>query len=73
MKFIINNRIVRSRVLITPEKGADQLVWFCESRPGTDWQPGEYYEKRKPAKTNPQAADADLARALWDRSEQLLG
>jgi hypothetical protein len=73
MKLIVTNRIVRARLLITPEKGADQLVWFAESSPGTDWQPGEYYEKRKPAKTNPQASDAALAQALWERSEHLLG
>ena len=72
MKFIATNRLTRS-LLTTPEKGADQLVWFSESRPGIDWQPAEYYEKRKPARTNPQAGDADLARRLWDRSEQLIG
>lgn len=72
MKFITTNRITRA-MLITPEKGADQLVWLAESRPGVDWQSGAYYEKRKPAKrVNPQALDADLARRLWDRSEELL-
>jgi NAD(P)-dependent dehydrogenase (short-subunit alcohol dehydrogenase family) len=57
---------------ISPEKGADQLVWLAESQPGRDWQLGEYYEKRKVARTNTQAADAELARGLWERSEQLL-
>jgi NAD(P)-dependent dehydrogenase (short-subunit alcohol dehydrogenase family) len=72
MKFISTNRITRA-MLITPEKGADQLVWLAESRPGTDWDSGAYYEKRKPAKRiNPQARDADLARRLWNRSEELL-
>ena len=58
--------------LITPEKGADQLVWLSEGRPGRDWQTGEYYEKRKVARTNAQAADAELARGLWERSERML-
>ncbi|GIG68430.1 NAD(P)-dependent dehydrogenase (short-subunit alcohol dehydrogenase family) [Phytomonospora endophytica] len=55
------------------ERGADQLVWLAESTPGTDWTPGAYYEKRRPAKrVNPQALDDALATALWDRSAALL-
>ncbi|GAB3448868.1 SDR family oxidoreductase [Streptomonospora sediminis] len=74
MKFITTNPISRATILTTPEKGADQLVWLAEGRPGTDWTSGAYYEKRKPAKReNPQVHDADLARRLWDRSEELLG
>ncbi|WP_218589447.1 SDR family NAD(P)-dependent oxidoreductase [Pseudonocardia oceani] len=73
MRFITTNRITRS-MMTTPEKGADQLVWLAESRPGGDFESGVYYEKRKPAKRiNPQALDTDLARRLWERSEQLLG
>ncbi|KIH99366.1 hypothetical protein LP52_07620 [Streptomonospora alba] len=73
LKYITGNRIGRS-LLITPEKGADQLVWLAQGRPGIDWSSGAYYERRKPAKrVNPQALDADLARRLWDRSEELLG
>lgn len=72
MKFITTNPITRG-MLVSPEKGADQLVRFAESRPGTDWEPGRYYEKGKPAKrVNPQARDAELARQLWERSEELL-
>ncbi|WP_432986428.1 SDR family NAD(P)-dependent oxidoreductase [Dactylosporangium sp. CA-233914] len=72
MRFIATNRLTRS-LLISAERGADQLVWLSQSRPGIDWEPGGYYEKRKPARRiNKQALDADLARALWDRSEQLV-
>ncbi|MFS8198541.1 SDR family NAD(P)-dependent oxidoreductase [Streptomyces sp. CWNU-52B] len=71
-RFITTNRVTRAALLTTPEKGADQLVWLAEGRPGTDWESGGYYEKRKPAKTSAQAADPDLARRLWDRSEKLL-
>ncbi|NEE03952.1 SDR family NAD(P)-dependent oxidoreductase [Phytoactinopolyspora halotolerans] len=72
MKFITTNRVTRA-TLITPEKGADQLVWLAQSEPGTDWEPGAYYEKRKRAKrVNRQALDDDLARRLWDRSDELL-
>lgn len=73
LKYITNNRLARA-LMITPEKGADQLVWLARTSPGIDWTPGAYYEKRKPAKRpHPQALDDDLARRLWERSEQLLG
>ncbi|GAA0693039.1 SDR family oxidoreductase [Streptomyces malaysiensis subsp. malaysiensis] len=73
MRFIATNRFTRA-MLISPEKGAEQLTWLAEGRPGADWESGVYYEKRKPARrTNRQAADAELARRLWDRSEELLG
>jgi NAD(P)-dependent dehydrogenase (short-subunit alcohol dehydrogenase family) len=72
IKFIVTNPITRGLLLTTPDKGADQLVWLAEGRPGTDWESGEYYVKRKPGKTNRQAYDADLARKLWERSEELI-
>jgi NAD(P)-dependent dehydrogenase (short-subunit alcohol dehydrogenase family) len=73
MKRIYSSRIGRA-FMTTPDKGAGQMIWLAESVPGTDWVSGTYYEKRKPARrNNPQALDADLARQLWERSEQLLG
>ena len=72
MKRIYSSRLGRA-IMASPDKGADQLVWLAESEPGTEWQSGTYYESRKPAKrSNRQAADAELARALWERSESLL-
>jgi NAD(P)-dependent dehydrogenase (short-subunit alcohol dehydrogenase family) len=63
-----------SRILLTSsEKAAGQLTWLAEGTPGVDWRSGVYYEKRKPAKRmNPQAHDAELARWLWERSEDML-
>jgi NAD(P)-dependent dehydrogenase (short-subunit alcohol dehydrogenase family) len=59
--------------MTSPEKGADQMVWLAEGRPGEGWESGTYYEKRKPARhTNPQALDDGLAEWLWERSEELL-
>jgi NAD(P)-dependent dehydrogenase (short-subunit alcohol dehydrogenase family) len=59
--------------MTSPEKGADQMVWLAEGRPGQDWESGTYYEKRKPAsRNNPQALDDGLAEWLWERSEELL-
>jgi NAD(P)-dependent dehydrogenase (short-subunit alcohol dehydrogenase family) len=63
---------VLKRLLISPEKGADTLVWLATSEPGSQWVSGEYYEKRKIAKANAQASDADLARELWDRSAAMV-
>jgi NAD(P)-dependent dehydrogenase (short-subunit alcohol dehydrogenase family) len=63
-----------SRFLLTSsEKGADQLAWLATGAPGTDWEAGAYYEKRRPARRmSPQARDPELARWLWERSEAML-
>ena len=65
-------RTALKRTLISPERGADTLVWLATTRPGLDWVSGEYYEKRKIAVANTQAYDAVLARQLWDRSSVLV-
>ncbi|HEY3708484.1 MAG TPA: SDR family NAD(P)-dependent oxidoreductase [Amycolatopsis sp.] len=73
MRFVYRNPVGRI-FLGTPEKGARQLVWLAEGRPGTDWQSGVYYENRRPARrTNPQANDAALAARLWDRTAAMVG
>ncbi|CAN5437317.1 SDR family oxidoreductase [soil metagenome] len=69
---IVYTTVLR-RVLISPEKGADTLVWLASTEPGADWMSGEYYVKRKVAKANTQAYDADLSRELWDRSAAMVG
>ncbi len=61
-----------NRFLLSPEQGADTLVWLATSTPGRDWIPGAYYAKRALAKANKQAYDAELARELWERSETLV-
>lgn len=73
MRFIYHTPLRSVAGLISPEKGAAPLVWLAEGRPGREWTPGEYYEKQRPAKTNPQADDATLAVGLWDRSAELVG
>lgn len=59
------------RVLMSsPERGADQLVHLAST---DGWEPGRYYERGRPARRTPPAlADAALARAVWDRTEELL-
>jgi hypothetical protein len=59
--------------MISPDAGADQLIWIAEGKAGTDWQSGEYYDLRKPGATHEQASDADLAVKLWEASARLLG
>lgn len=71
MRFVYGT--VLKRVLISPEKGADTLVWLATAQPGADWVSGEYHVKRKVAKANAQAYDASLARTLWDRSAAMVG
>jgi NAD(P)-dependent dehydrogenase (short-subunit alcohol dehydrogenase family) len=60
------------RMLLTPEKGADTLIWLASTAAGVDWQSGAFYEKRKVQSANSQAADAGLATALWERSVDLV-
>lgn len=62
-----------SRLLITPGRGAATLVWLAEGTPGLDWQPGGYFEKKRPATTNKQAYDAGLIEQFWVRSAELVG
>ncbi len=73
MRLMYQSPLSRLTGLISVEKGAAPLVWLAEGTPGRDWAPGEYYEKQKPAATNPQAADAQLAARLWQISAKLVG
>jgi NAD(P)-dependent dehydrogenase (short-subunit alcohol dehydrogenase family) len=57
--------------LLSPAKGADTLVWLATSEPGKDWQPGEYYQKRKIKQPSKQAQDVKLAHDLWELSAKL--
>lgn len=63
---------LRHVFLITPQQGAQNIVWLADGRPGVDWRPGAYYEKRKIAATNPQADDPALAAELWRRSAAMV-
>ena len=65
--------IVGKLFMVSPEKGADTLVWLATTTPGADWKPGEYYVKRRPGARTREAGDPSLARRLWDESIRLLG
>lgn len=62
------NSVLKNLFLISPEKGADTLIWFITREQA--WESGEYYYKRRPGRKNPQA-NSDNARKLWEKSEQL--
>ncbi|GHG88356.1 hypothetical protein [Comamonas sp. JC664] len=56
--------------LISPEKGASQLVRFATR---TDWEPGAYYENHAIARrVNPQVRDMALAEQFWGHSLRLV-
>ncbi len=63
-----------SRLLTSSDRASGRLTWLVDGTPGTTWQPGEYYERDRPAKRlNPQALDPIMAAGLWERSLALLG
>ena len=73
LRFAYHTPGLKRLLTISPEKGADQLVWFATTGPEAGWQPGEYHEKRKVARTARAAYDDVLARRLWDDSLAMLG
>jgi NAD(P)-dependent dehydrogenase (short-subunit alcohol dehydrogenase family) len=57
--------------MISPEQGADTLVWLIAGEGFDLLTPGEYYYKRKPGRKNPQVTD-EMAHRLWAVSEKLV-
>lgn len=65
---------LRRLVLISSEKGGANLAHFAGGTPGADWQPGAYYDERRPTtRINPLANDETVIEALWQRSVGLTG
>jgi NAD(P)-dependent dehydrogenase (short-subunit alcohol dehydrogenase family) len=63
--------IVENRFLLSPEQGADTLMWLAGSSPGVDWSPGLHYGKRKPVSANHLAEDTALGEGLWEHTERM--
>ena len=61
------------RVMVTPEKGADTLVWLAEGTPPRDWASGLYYVNRRIVRTTAAGRDDTLAEGLWRASAALVG
>jgi len=57
---------------VTPEHGADTLVFLAEGRPEVDFPSGQYFVRRKVAKPNREAHDRLLAFELWNRAETMI-
>ncbi len=55
---------------ISPEKGAETLVYLAAS-PEVEGVSGKYFYQKKPDGVNPEVLDANIARRLWETSEQL--
>ena len=73
MRFLYHTPVIKNLFTISPEKGARGLIWLAENTPGVTWPTGEYFERNRVARSNPQAQDAALAVGLWDRSVELVG
>ncbi|MEO6761476.1 MAG: SDR family NAD(P)-dependent oxidoreductase [Candidatus Saccharimonadales bacterium] len=73
IKFLYHGPFKKLFGLITPEKGADNMIWLATSEPGKDWTPGEYYIKHKIGKAIDKAYDTELARKLWNQSATMVG
>jgi retinol dehydrogenase-12 len=58
--------------MLTPKAGADTIVWLA-SLPETDGWSGLYFAKRQVEKPKADAEDPELARRLWEISEELTG
>ncbi|MDA8288700.1 MAG: SDR family NAD(P)-dependent oxidoreductase [Actinomycetota bacterium] len=64
---------LRHVFMISPEEGADTLVWLATAPEGEGWSSGGYYAKRQPAPTARQAHDSALASWLWAHSAEVVG
>jgi len=54
----------------TPEQGADTVVWLASS-PEVEGVAGRYFADRKERRSNRESYDPEVARRLWEVSEQL--
>lgn len=70
LKWVYETKL-KNWVLISPEKGADTLIWLIAGMAGKDWQPGEYYYKRKKGLKHLHATKTN-AQKLWEHSEKLI-
>ena len=59
------------RVMLTPEQGADTLVWLANGSPATDWTSGRHYVKRRDKKAPSAADDPSACQRLWQLSQEL--
>jgi NAD(P)-dependent dehydrogenase (short-subunit alcohol dehydrogenase family) len=63
---------VVKKFMLTPEQGADTLIWLASS-PDVAGRSGGYYAKRRLVQPSVAARDAAAARRLWEASERFAG
>jgi NAD(P)-dependent dehydrogenase (short-subunit alcohol dehydrogenase family) len=59
-------------LLLTPEQGADTMIYLASS-PEVEGKTGEYYYKRRITRTTSHGRDLEAAKRLWSISEQVSG
>jgi retinol dehydrogenase 12 len=65
-------RALSASSMLTPEQGADTVLW-CATSDDVASESGHYYQRRSRLPPSAQAQDDDLARELWDRSDEWCG
>lgn len=73
LRGLYHTPVVKKLFTISPEKGAEPLLWLADGTPGVDWELGGYYEKKKPARSAAAAHDDALAARLWEKSAKMVG
>jgi NAD(P)-dependent dehydrogenase (short-subunit alcohol dehydrogenase family) len=56
--------------MLTPEKGADTVIWLASS-PEVEGVTGKYFVRRKPSRTSAEARDRAVQERLWKVSADL--
>jgi NAD(P)-dependent dehydrogenase (short-subunit alcohol dehydrogenase family) len=62
--------LVKNLFAITPEKGAETMIYLASSDEVAKVS-GEYFDQKKIAKINAEAQDSSVAKRLWEVSEKL--
>lgn len=72
LRLVYGSRFNRQLGFISSVEGADTLIWLAQSEPGTDWQSGGYYYRRKLTQPSRKAQNDKLALRLWEDSMAML-
>jgi retinol dehydrogenase 12 len=65
-------RALSASSMLTPVQGADTVLW-CATSDDVASESGHYYQRRSRLPPSAPAQDDDLARELWDRSDEWSG
>ncbi|NJN43899.1 MAG: SDR family oxidoreductase [Anaerolineae bacterium] len=65
-------RLAQKLTAITPEEGADTMVYLASS-PEVEGVTGKYYYKRREERSLSISYDLEAARRLWETSEKMVG